>query len=209
VNLFHGSNRKIIGIDLEKCRPFKDFGKGFYTTPFQNHAWTMARRTVKIYGSGTPWVTEFSFDEKTLKDDKHDTLNVRRFDKPDNEWALFVTNNRNRKFHDYKSPECNGDGKYDVRLVREPGWFSNKSCKMQGILLFSAEFVRKLKFPNNSITGPVANDDIAALINTFLSGIISEDALRRELTFRELSIQYSFHTKRAIALLHKTGAYYE
>jgi type III secretion system FlhB-like substrate exporter len=39
----------------------------------------------------------------------------------------------------------------DIRLVREPGWFSNKSCKMPCILLFSAEFVRKLKFPNNSI----------------------------------------------------------
>jgi hypothetical protein len=160
-------------IDLEKCKPFKDFGKGFYMTPFQNQAWAMARRTVKIYGNGTPWVTEFSFDEKTLKDDKHDTLNVRRFGGPDNKWALFVTNNRNRKFHDYKSPECNVDGKYDI------------------------------------ITGPVANDDIAALINTFLSGIISEDALRRELTFRELSIQYSFHTERAVTLLHKTGAYCE
>jgi hypothetical protein len=158
---------------MEKCRPFKDFGKGFYTTPLQNQAWAMARQTVKIYGNGTPWITEFFFDENILKDGKRDTLNVRRFAKPDNEWALFVTNNRNRKFDDYQSPEWNGDGKYDI------------------------------------ITGPVANDDIAALINTFLSGIISEDALRRELTFRELSIQYSFHTERAIALLHKGGAYYE
>jgi hypothetical protein len=173
VKLFYGSNREILCIDLAKRRPFKDFGKGFYTTPFQNQAWMMARRTVNIYGNGRPWVTGFSFDENTLKDDKRDTLNVRRFDKPDNEWALFVTNNRNRNFHDYKSRECNADGKYDI------------------------------------VTGPVANDDIAALINTFISGIISNDALRRELTFRELSIQYSFHTERAIALLHKTRAYYE
>jgi GNAT superfamily N-acetyltransferase len=36
------------------------------------------------------------------------------------------------------------------RLVQEPGWFSNKSCKMLRILPFSAEFVQKLKFLNNS-----------------------------------------------------------
>jgi hypothetical protein len=173
VKLFHGSSMEISCIDLEQCRPFKDFGKGFYTTPFQNQAWMMARRTVKIYGKGVPWITEFSFDENILKDDKYDALNVRRFDKPSNEWALFVTNNRNRKFHDYKSPECNVDGKYDI------------------------------------VTGPVANDDITALINAFLSDIISEDALRRELIFRELSIQYSFHTERAVTFLRKTGAYYE
>jgi hypothetical protein len=40
----------------------------------------------------------------------------------------------------------------DIRLVQEPGWFSNKSCKMLCILLFSAEFVQKLKFLNNSNT---------------------------------------------------------
>jgi hypothetical protein len=164
---------EIPAIDLEKCRPFKDFGKGFYTTPFQNQAWTMARRTVKIYGNGIPWITEFSFDENILKDDRHNTLTIRKFDEPGNEWALFVINNRNRRFFDNKNLECNVDGKYDI------------------------------------VSGPVANDDIAALINTFLSGVISEDALRRELTFRELSIQYSFHTTRAIALLHKTGTYHE
>ncbi|MDR1470677.1 MAG: DUF3990 domain-containing protein [Spirochaetaceae bacterium] len=114
MKLFHGSNREISGIHWGKCRPFKDFGKGFYTTPFQNQAWAMARRTVKICGNGTPWVTEFFFDENILKDDKDGALNVRKFDKPGNEWALFVTDNRNRKLHDYQSPECNGDGKYDI-----------------------------------------------------------------------------------------------
>jgi hypothetical protein len=164
---------EISGIDLEKCRPFKDFGKGFYTTPFQNQAWSMARRTVKIYGNGKPWITEFFVDETLFNTSESNTLKIRRFSEPGNEWALFATNNRNRKFQDDKSPECNRDGKYNI------------------------------------VIGPVANDDIAALINTFLSGIISEDALARELTFRDLSIQYSFHTERAAALLFKTGAYYE
>jgi hypothetical protein len=47
-----------------------------------------------------------------------------------------------------------------IRLVQEPGWFSNKSCKMLRILPFPAEFVQKLKFLNNSIeTGFVRIDN--------------------------------------------------
>jgi hypothetical protein len=40
---------------------------------------------------------------------------------------------------------------FDIRLVRQPGWLSHKSCKMFRILRFFAEVARKLKFPNNSI----------------------------------------------------------
>ena len=30
--LYHGSNVKVTEIDISKCRPYKDFGKGFYLT---------------------------------------------------------------------------------------------------------------------------------------------------------------------------------
>ena len=30
--LYHGTNIDIDKIDLNKCAPYKDFGKGFYTT---------------------------------------------------------------------------------------------------------------------------------------------------------------------------------
>jgi hypothetical protein len=61
--LYHGSNMEIDKIDLHKCRPFKDFGRGFYTTPLQEQAFTMAKRTVRIYREGKPCVTEFLCDE--------------------------------------------------------------------------------------------------------------------------------------------------
>jgi hypothetical protein len=38
-----------------------------------------------------------------------------------------------------------------IRLVRQPGWLPNKSCKMLRVSRFLAEIVRKLRFPNNSI----------------------------------------------------------
>lgn len=32
--LYHGSNMFIEQVELQKCRPFKDFGRGFYCTEF-------------------------------------------------------------------------------------------------------------------------------------------------------------------------------
>jgi len=163
--LYHGSNIEIEKIDLSKCRPYKDFGRGFYTTSLPEQAWAMAKRTIRIYGEGTPCVTEFYFDEAILINTR---FNIKRFEKPSLEWAKFVVNNRNHNFNDFSSPECNTDGKYEI------------------------------------VTGPVANDDITALMNVYLAGILSDDALIKELTFRELSEQVSFHTERAAACLQKT-----
>ena len=166
--LYHGSNTEIKEVVLSKCKPFKDFGKGFYTTPLQEQAWAMAKRTVRIYSAGTPCVTEFFFDDNLFKDS---TLKIKRFAKPDFDWAQFVVNNRNHNFKDFHGSLYNGDCRYDI------------------------------------VTGPVANDDITALINVYLSGILSNEALTKELTFRELSDQVSFHTEKSIACLKKTGVF--
>jgi hypothetical protein len=165
--LYHGSNIEIEKIDLNKCRPLKDFGRGFYTTSLIEQARAMAKRTVKIYGEGHPCITEFYFDDAVLKDTR---LNIKCFERPNLEWAKFVVNNRNHAFADFSSLECNTDGKYDI------------------------------------VTGPVANDDITALINVYLAGILSDDALIKELAYRELSEQVSFHTERAAVCLQKKEA---
>lgn len=46
--LYHGSNIMIQNIDLNKCRPYKDFGKGFYCTTIRNQAELMAKRVAAI-----------------------------------------------------------------------------------------------------------------------------------------------------------------
>jgi len=165
--LYYGSNIEIVKIELDKCRPYKDFGRGFYTTPLKEQAWAMAKRTVRIFREGAPCITEFLFDDTVLRDTR---LNIKRFMKPDLEWARFVVNNRNQEFNEPANYECNTDGKYDI------------------------------------VTGPVANDDITALINVYLAGILSNEALVKELTFRDLSEQVSFHTERAAACLQYNGA---
>lgn len=65
MKLYHGSNVVIEEIDLAKCKPYKDFGQGFYLTEIKEQAFEMAKRTAKIYG-GNPVVNEFEFDELAL-----------------------------------------------------------------------------------------------------------------------------------------------
>lgn len=99
--LYHGSNTPIEYIDLARCRPFKDFGKGFYLTPFEEQASRMAERTVRIF-KGNPTVTKFEFN---LNEALRSGLNVKIFEKPTTEWARFVMKNRDLNIsqpcHDY------------------------------------------------------------------------------------------------------------
>lgn len=81
MKLYHGSNIVIDQIDLSKCKPYKDFGQGFYLTEIKEQAEQMARRTSAIYGR-EPIVTEFEFDETAL-----DTLSVKIFEEPSEDWA--------------------------------------------------------------------------------------------------------------------------
>ena len=91
MKLYHGSYMAIEQIDLSKCKPYKDFGQGFYLTEIKEPAEQMARRTSAIYG-GEPIVTEYEFDETALT-----MLSVKTFEEPNEEWALFVMANRSRK----------------------------------------------------------------------------------------------------------------
>lgn len=108
--LFHGSNVEIEEIDLSRSIPFKDFGRGFYLTSMESQAEKMAKRTARFYG-GEPVITSFDCPDDILT---RDDLNTRAFDDVTEEWAIFIINNRDRKFSDVSSTECNADAKYDV-----------------------------------------------------------------------------------------------
>ena len=66
-------------IELSKCRPYKDFGKGFYLTDIRQQAEEMAIRRTKISREGNPVVLTFSLDDELLS---NGGLNVLRFDNP-------------------------------------------------------------------------------------------------------------------------------
>lgn len=111
MRLYHGSNLDIKEINLAMCRPYKDFGQGFYLTVIREQAENMARRVAMLYG-GEAVLNQYNLDEKSLmgKDLKIKNFGV----KTSEEWARFVKNNRNRKFTDVSSPESNMDNKYDI-----------------------------------------------------------------------------------------------
>ena len=109
--LYHGSNTPIETINLAMCRPYKDFGTGFYVTDLKNQAQKMAQRVARIYGQ-TPVVTIYEIEDDFLETP---TLSIRNFGAhASEEWARFVMNNRSRTFSDFSDAECNRDNKYDI-----------------------------------------------------------------------------------------------
>ncbi|MCL2079123.1 MAG: DUF3990 domain-containing protein [Oscillospiraceae bacterium] len=108
--LYHGSNIEIKRIDLSKCRSYKDFGRGFYLTSIKEQAEIWAKRVSRIF-SGESWITVYEFDESVLS---AENLSIKVFDEPSSEWAMFVLNNRNRKFTDLANVNSNHDNKYDI-----------------------------------------------------------------------------------------------
>ncbi len=164
--LYHGSNTEITEIDLSKCKPFKDFGSGFYLTTFKEQAVRMAENRAALYG-GNPVITVFEADDNIMEMPE---LNTRCFPLyPTIEWARFIVNNRSREFGDHESRDCNIDGKYDI------------------------------------VFGPVADDAVAATVRRFLGEKLDEEGLRKRLTYKALSNQYSFHTERATSHLRRVG----
>lgn len=163
MKVYHGSNTNIEKIDLNKCKPYKDFGQGFYCTTIYKQASFMAERVVKRQG-GDKCINVFELDESIFKDK---SLKIKVFDKPSKEWATFILNNRNKDFANINSKHCNIDNKYDL------------------------------------VIGPVADDDIIVLFRTFVNGLINIDTLIKELTYKELTDQYSFHTNEALKYLKK------
>lgn len=76
------SNCVIDTINFSLCRPYKDFGRGFYCTEIKEQADLMAKRVANIYG-GIPYVTAFELDEKIYENEQ---LHIRVFTKPTREW---------------------------------------------------------------------------------------------------------------------------
>lgn len=102
ITLYHGSNVEINEVDLGKCKPGKDFGKGFYLNPNYSQAYGMAVRTTKILKRGTEIVTAFEFNDSVLYSTE---FKIKIFPDYSEEWAEFILKNRKNDIetpmHDY------------------------------------------------------------------------------------------------------------
>jgi hypothetical protein len=91
MQVYLGSHTKIEIIDLNKCRPYKDFGKGFYVTKFRHHAENWAKKVGGKYETKS-FVTEFTFYDSLFTEQ---LCRVKHFDAYNEEWLDFVVMNRN------------------------------------------------------------------------------------------------------------------
>ena len=105
--LYHGSNVEVSRIDLSKCTKYKDFGQGFYLTSIKQQAREWAEKVAKRFNAGEPTLNTYDFD------DNLSGLKSLVFTEPDEKWAAFIINNRNRNFTNHGDLLSNHDNKYD------------------------------------------------------------------------------------------------
>ena len=131
--LYHGSNMTIERIDLDKSKPNKDFGKGFYLSESETQALEMAAFKTSLLG-GDPVVTKFEFDESVMQSTD---LRIKIFKEYSEEWADFVFANR----------EGNEVERYDIVY----GPIANDKIglqirKLKDGSIDKAEFLNRLKY---------------------------------------------------------------
>ena len=88
--LYHGSNVAIDHIELEKSKPFKDFGQGFYLSENEEQALDMAQLKALTFG-GKAFVSKFEFDTSLMH---NSDLRIKIFKEYSEEWADFIFANR-------------------------------------------------------------------------------------------------------------------
>ncbi|GAB6012210.1 DUF3990 domain-containing protein [Viscerimonas tarda] len=107
MKVYHGSYVEIREIDLEKCLPQKDFGRGFYVTKFRHHAENWAE-TIGAKHNTQGYVTEFEYTESPFA---KIICKIKHFDSYDEQWLDFVVENR-------KNEEA--DSVHDFDIVEGP-----------------------------------------------------------------------------------------
>ena len=109
MKLYHGTDAFFERPDLSMCRPYKDFGRGFYLTPDLAVAKRMAERCVERsdWQGASKYVYVYDFDDSGLSN-----LKVRRFAPTINEeFALLVMANRQART---LASDHNRDNRYDI-----------------------------------------------------------------------------------------------
>lgn len=134
MKLFHGSNIKISEVDLDKSKPYKDFGNGFYLSDTHDQAMEMAQFKAMQLG-GSPIVSEFEFDRNgLLKSD----LMIKIFNSYSEEWVDFVIGNRNGNIqfiHDFVYGPI-ADDKVGLQLRKYNDLDINKTQLLQNLKYF-------------------------------------------------------------------------
>ncbi|MDR1160757.1 MAG: DUF3990 domain-containing protein [Tannerellaceae bacterium] len=136
MKVYYGSYTLIEKIDLAKCQPGRDFGRGFYITKIRSQAEYWAKR-IGDKNNMKGVVTEFKFMEYAFDYEK---LNTLRFDHYCEEWLDFILLNRTntslKQVHGYDIVE---GPVADDQVTRRIFAFLNGTVS-------KADFLEELKF---------------------------------------------------------------
>lgn len=95
IMLYHGTNVRFTNIDLNKAKPFKDFGRGFYLTTSYKQAENWAKH--KGMFNNYAYIYCYTIDSVLYK-----ALNILELLVYDKAWVDFITESRiNQKETDY------------------------------------------------------------------------------------------------------------
>lgn len=136
MKLYHGSNTVIKQPDLNKSKPYKDFGQGFYLTADRHHAQRLAEQRASFLG-GEPFVNTFLFDETLMQSTE---LRVKQWHEYCVEWGRFVMQNRD---HEVMQPCHNFDIVYGP-IADDGVAFQIRRCKAGSITI--EQMVEELKY---------------------------------------------------------------
>lgn len=92
--VYHGSNVVVSKPKLVRQNRFLDFGFGFYTTTNKVQAIGFANKVTRRRQEGAKCVSIYEIDESQA----FSKCSVLRFDKPDEAWLSYVSDNRSGKY---------------------------------------------------------------------------------------------------------------
>jgi hypothetical protein len=127
LTLYHGTTHDFTEIDVLQGKPFKDFGQGFYLTETYKHARNIAIRNRRIEEQrllvrGDERQLSVFIYIYELEIEAMNTLDVKQFTSPDQEWLKFIILNRMNRMrqHEYDiviGPTANDDTRASIRAV--------------------------------------------------------------------------------------------
>ena len=127
ITLYHGTTHEFDEIDVNRGKPYKDFGAGFYASRNKLHAESLAKRNKSIEierlvvrgekRAVNAWLCSYEFDLACL-----DKLNVKEFIEPGKKWVEFIVKNRTARNyrHGYDvviGPTANDDTNITIQAL--------------------------------------------------------------------------------------------
>ncbi len=152
--LYHGSTELVNKPEIRKGDAYLDFGIGFYTTTSYEQAERWAKIKMRRKNIDLGYVNIYEFDLKKAEKE----FVIKRFEKADEEWLMFVVDNRKGNLNDdnadmHIGPVADDNVYQSIRLFETGAYdaeYTVKKLKTEVLhdqwTLHSSEILKYLRF---------------------------------------------------------------